>query len=281
MKKIILLNIILCVCLSLTAQEKQDKLNNRDGIYRHSLNGISIASFRDKGTSPLLYNGIFITTGKNYSIYKNNNLWQGEILIPIGVYIKSTKENLFLTPSGNLNLMFSYERNLHKDNPNLRHYLGGSIENSAILRFNSKLMNASFTFNNISNLNVSYAFEYDFKRKAKDKKLFGFIRYHRKEKQYFLRTKVSLPLLSVVYHPGYTHVGNATEGQLAILNDYQINGIAFAGLSTDISLVRQLQNGNQWKLSYRWSAFSTKNAIPNRLDMSNHIFFYSYIIKLK
>jgi hypothetical protein len=280
MNKFILILFFFCLISPSFAQEESNTFPERDGNFTSITGGLSISPLRDKGTSPLLYTGVLGVFGLDFVSYKNQNLWQVRFTTPDGVYVRATEDDLFSTTGFNFDFRASYERNFESKNEKRRQYLGAMIDNWSSFRTNSSFMNAGFAFNNISSLNLTYALEYDLTRKAVERKILGFINYKRKEKHYFLRAQAGLPLFAMMYQPGYTHVGNATVNDNALFTDFEWNTYAFPGLSTEISITRLMKNGNQWRYSYHWNAFTTGEASVNRVDMANHMFLFTLIVKL-
>jgi len=281
MKKILLYFFLIILSINTIAQENQDSSSFiNEGHYIGVSGGIAISSLRDLGTSPLFYTGILPSAQLSHIYYFGKNIWNFKFTTLNGVYLHMTDIDMF-SASGNIfDFEFSFLHNYAEEGNEYRTYIGTSLNNFSSFRNNSSFMNASFAFDNISYLNLDYKFEYDWVRKEKQKKLFWLFKYTRKEKRYVLGAKVGIPVFSMLYRPGYTYLGNATNSNNTLFPGYEWNYKVFPGLNTDLSISRVLNNGNQMKLSYYWDFMTTGKLSENRLEQSKHMLLYTLIFNL-
>lgn len=114
----------------------------------------------------------------------------------------------------------------------------------------------------------------------KHKKILWLIKHTRKEKEYLLSGKVGVPIVSLIYRPGFTNPGNSTLNDGALLQGYAMKAKAFSGLNTNISISRILANGNMIRFGYYWDYVTNGQNAINRIDMSHHVFTFGLIFKI-
>ena len=151
-------------------------------------------------------------------------------------------------------------------------WVGASLQEDAIFRIIPAMNNASTSTSIFANLNAEGMAQYDF----------AFIR----NGSHNLLTaygKLILPLGGLVERPGYAVMDNYTSDLSltnAILTNYELSGMLFPGVSTDIGLRLNLLNGNKIGFSYRWDYLTTRNHGYYRFDNAFHTFVLDFLFKI-
>ena len=132
--------------------------------------------------------------------------------------------------------------------------------------------NASTSTAVFVNLNAEAMVQYDF----------AFIKNHT-HNLLTLYGKLTLPLGGIIERPPYAFMDNYTSDinlLNTILSSYEIQGMAFPGVSTDLRLQFNLLNGNKIGLSYRWDYLTTRNKGHYRFDNAFHTISVDFMFKL-
>lgn len=274
---------LLLFLFSLLAYSKQDNDTTKacSSSYFDISGGLTIGSLRDMNTSPLFYTGVMPAVQIKYSNHFSKNIIALDFNTYNGLYMRSVGD-VFSSGSANIfDFELLYYRNYDEyAQSDLGQWPGFSISNSTALRVNSDFGNAAYTMDNISSLNLNYMITKKWTRSAKEKKFLWLFKYTRKRKDYLLSFKAGVPIYSVIYRPGFTNPGNATQPDL-LLPGYEFSGKVFSGMNTKLSISRILKNGNMFKLSYNWDLFTTGKHSLNRLDSSKHTILFSLVFKIK
>jgi hypothetical protein len=111
---------------------------------------------------------------------------------------------------------------------------------------------------------------------------FAFIKNHT-HNLLTLYGKLTLPLGGIIERPPYAFMDNYTSDinlLNTILSSYEIKGMAFPGVSTDLRLQFNLLNGNKIGLSYRWDYLTTRKRGYYRFDNAFHTISVDFMFKL-
>jgi hypothetical protein len=279
--KIFLYLVLLLIGETLLSQTQTDSSNYfNNSNYIDISSGLAIGNLRDMATSPLFYTGVLPTVDFSYSDYFNKNLIKVNLSSLNGIYVRTTVDDFYSSSANIINFELSYYKHYDEyDDGSLMHWPGISLNNYTAIRINNSFGNAAFTLDNISSMNLNYMITKNFTRKAKEKKFLWLIKYKRKQKDYLFSFKTGIPVYSLIYRPGFTNPGNATQTE-TLLPGYKFTGKVFSGINTNLGIARMLKNGNMIKFSYNWDFFTSGKYSLNRLDYSKHSFLFSLVFKL-
>ncbi len=101
---------------------------------------------------------------------------------------------------------------------------------------------------------------------------------------WFLIGEVSFMPVAAMLRPGYAYMDNYTASQpvhTALFDGYEWNTKLFAGLSTEIGFRYRMENDNQLYLSYRWDYHSSGSKGSWRFDHAMHGIYVDLIVHLK
>ncbi|MEZ5017146.1 MAG: hypothetical protein R2800_08830 [Flavipsychrobacter sp.] len=265
------------------AQEQTTSLSNKQQRklrpkYMQVGMGFNRGAVQDFATSPITYKGLLF----NYSLARLNMDSKKEVKAGVrfnhGKYGYSREEGIPVATNASAYLLFLNYYSLYRinrwsnDKWNIK--LGGAFDVVGDLRINSAFMNAAVGFEVFNTLALSGKATRVFRRDhAVDKKLW-FIKYQLKPTVRTLSYRFNVPVVNGYYRNGYAYV---REGSLTAGYQYKL----FSGvrLNSELAYTHQMQNGNMWRASYFWDAYTT-GGDHNRFEMANHIFEFSILFHL-
>jgi hypothetical protein len=223
--------------------------------------GLNNHGVRDKGTSPLIYDGFLPSFHLEYFIKGTKFLGIAENSFSIG-YLKTRNyptfdSNRATSYNEDLSLRTYFEIGKSK-NSVTRYYLGGDLNLLANIRINDKFNNASLNYEFIASLAPSFLVEYKtgWKAKSTNSRLFGF---KKRDREIYLQFSTSVPLLSDILRPGYVTINDFVDNTNNAIN---INNFKFASINklfivnNRFTVYYMLHNLNMLKLEYKFGYFN-------------------------
>lgn len=243
--------------------------------------GLSSGVMRDMITSPLFYTAFMPALTIDYQHFGKKSLFDFRFMTLNGYYFNFINDELSSGSGNSFDFDFTYYRLLEQSSDDeMKYYLGVSAGNFTDIRINQAFMNAALTIDNISDLALNIRADWRITRPEKQKKILWLIKYTRKEKEYLLSGKVGVPVVGLIYRPGFTNPGNSTLNDGTLLQGYAMKVKAFLGMNTDIAVSRVLENGNMIRFGYYWDCVTNGKKAINRIDMSHHVFTFGLIFKI-
>lgn len=253
------------------SQENEEQQTERKTLVSVWLNGgvgVGIADAYDKGVAPMSMWGLGVggqlgvtVDWHRFHVQEESRALCGFLLKPISGFdidVQNRVEFLYRFHDGK------------RDRLHL--WAGGGLQEDAFFRIIPSLGNASTSTAVFVNLNAEAMVQYDF----------AFIKNHT-HNLLTLYGKLTLPLGGIIERPPYAFMDNYTSDinlLNTILSSYEIQGMAFPGVSTDLRLQFNLLNGNKIGLSYRWDYLTTRNKGHYRFDNAFHTISVDFMFKL-
>ena len=105
-----------------------------------------------------------------------------------------------------------------------------------------------------------------------------------------IRAQAGFTPVALLYRPGFSYISNydrdAANPVDCAFDQYQLYWAAAAGLATEVGCSRQLPNGNEFGLSYRWQHLTSRTspdhlAAPHRFDCASHALIIHLMFNIK
>jgi hypothetical protein len=273
---VILLNIVI---FQADAQDP-DTIKVRPIHYFVTEYGVSHASYRDMGVSPLIYSGIFPVLSLGHKTTKPDYIWETKASVSFGNYKKSTGAALYKTNAYGVRLRTDFYKRASADANNMIFFVGTGASYDMSARVSPQYMNAQFVLNNIVNLNLNGRMEFHFTAKPFDKKIW-FININKPERNYYLALNLNVPFASIYQYPGYSYVSHATTNEQNEFEDYKWHVLIFPGTAARIEFFKYLINGNALGFAYNFHLFSSRNYLNNYLQMADQSLSFTTFLRLK
>lgn len=249
-------------------EEQQTERKTPVSVWLNGGVGVGIADAYDKGVAPMSMWGLGVggqlgvtVDWHRFHVQEESRALCGFLLKPISGFdidVQNRVEFLYRFHDGK------------RDRLHL--WAGGGLQEDAFFRIIPSLGNASTSTAVFVNLNAEAMVQYDF----------AFIKNHT-HNLLTLYGKLTLPLGGIIERPPYAFMDNYTSDinlLNTILSSYEIQGMAFPGVSTDLRLQFNLLNGNKIGLSYRWDYLTTRNKGHYRFDNAFHTISVDFMFKL-
>lgn len=245
--------------------------------------GLNRGSLRDFATSPITYKGVLF----NYSIgylkmdtarevkftarfnsgsYKYKRLSGVDVRSRAGMYV----------------LYLNYYRlyRLNKiSNSNWHIQAGGMFDANLDFRVNDDLMNAGYGYEFFNTFFLSGKVMRRWERKETEHKKFLFIKYKRNPRVALLSYQLNLPVMHNSFRNGFAYIGNEGLNTSPVFKEYEYKPFGGIRFCSELAYTRQMQNGNMWRVSYLWDAYTSGQG-HNRFELSNHIAEVSLLFHL-
>lgn len=267
--------IIAHLCTNTYGQVEQKPLHQGDFMIPGG--GITLFEVRDRGVSPLFYDGTLYYGGINWH-YENPN-WSYEVSggFATGILSRSVLES-YASRVYSINHSFGVWRRIGSPQEQGLgykaglHYLG--LTN---IRNTPDFLNAGFTAESMNSLMASGEVEWLFKSDKAERKLLWLIPLKPGYRVSRLSWRLNLPLLNSVWGPRFPYLDDFTEGEV----DYdKKNELKFGGLrlNSEVKFQYFLKNGNGIQLSYLWDLFQGPKDF-GRIEWARHQFSAGVIIR--
>ncbi len=241
---------------------------SEDRKQRHFYVGAGWAhiGLRDKGISPLYYNGnhLFLTAGYNHRTEKTSNQLEANFLYGNITPTISTiypGQNLLQIQSFKSGISFSHMRfagNLSGDKGFF--FLGGIIGSQFTYYEHNQFANSAKNNFSFSTFNISSSLAYPLSLNARECDL---------------SLQIYMPVIALIIRPTYSYIrpegflDHNTGNLQSLLNSIEIVSLnKFFGLGSELSFKYKLRNNSALRFGYRWE-YSGHNNI-NQLKTATH-----------
>jgi hypothetical protein len=243
--------------------------------------GLGHGAFRDKGVSPLIYDGVLPTMSLQHTATKPHYIFNASGRISGGIMSSTIDNASYFSQLINMSLQFDYFRKIHESNNQKLHYfMGFGLRHDAGIRVSPHLMNAQFVFDNFSGAYINGRVQLDLKIKALERKIW-FVNYKKPARNYSLACNMHLPFAGFLYRPGFSYVGHATTNSSELFDGYKGYLLLFSGLRMRVEALKHLENGNALGFAYDFRVFNSKNYLNNYLQTAEQLVAFSLLYRLK
>ncbi len=243
--------------------------------------GISSASYRDMGVSPLVYSGYMPVFSIAHKATKPQYIWDASIEYAFGSYNRNISNKNYSTSANNVFVQMNYLRNITSEpDAVLIWMIGAGLSHNTSVRVSPHYMNSQFVMDNFSSLSINGRVQYDFSLKAKEKKIW-FLNCIRPERHYTFGIKLDVPFGTMIHRPGFSYVSHATTNEINEFDDYKWHLLLFTGVRAKLELLRFLENGNAVGISYHFNLFSSKQFLNQYLQMADQSLQLSLLYRFK
>ena len=221
--------------------------------------GAGIGVYRDEGVSPLLYRGLEIHPALTVEMRQPQWRFEAAASLDGGAYGLSLHIPSLHAFGGQVSVSFRALRRVCAVGC-WRFWAGGGFDDLFDLRYNPQFGNSSVGISNFARLNLAARAE---------AQLRGWLFWG----------QMGFTPVSVLYRPGYSYISNfdrdAANPVDCTFDQYQLYCAAATGISTEVGFTRQLSNGNEFGLSYRWHHITSRTTAarltaPHRFDQASH-----------
>ena len=241
--------------------------------------GAGIASHRDLGTSPRVYDGLAARHSIDFGVDYKKWHWDGYLTISGGIY---ADDLMPLTKASFSKYGFAFEsgiaarKELWADKSDAWHFdLGASLGSYTVINVASRFMNASFSLGSFWEPAVVARMEYTMPNMESMAVLPGWFSAH---------LEMRLSPFGIAYRPGYAYLDNYTadrEESKYILSSYKGSLTWLPLLAFDTGVHFNLRSGNRIGISYLWHWRSTLNSGAWRYDEAAHFVNVEFLILLR
>jgi len=226
--------------------------------------GLSLSSFRDYATSPLIYSGKPIHLG--LGLLELSNLRESSIRFSyaFGNYRNRFNEQTTLSKVDVIDVSYVELYRIgawSTDRFNLK--VGGQWTTTTNVRQNTALQNNGTGVEIVSNL-------------------FGTAKgsLNLSESQ-ALSITMNLGLLNAAYRNGFVYVGqSAPTNQGSIFDQYELSLVSGYRFITQVDYTLKLKNENALRFSYNWDAYQTRGNY-DEFEMASHLFKVALLFNLR
>lgn len=245
--------------------------------------GLNRGSLRDFATSPITYKGVLF----NYSIGYQKMDTAREVKFTTrfnsGSYSYKRKEGVDVKSRASMYVLYLNYYRLYRlnklSNSNWHIQAGGMFDANVDFRVNDDLMNAGFGYEFFNTFFLSGKVTRRWERTETVHKKFLFIKYKRNPRVALLSYQLNLPVMHNSLRNGFAYIGNEGLNTSPVFKEYEYKPFGGIRFCSELAYTRQMQNGNMWRISYLWDAY-TSGKDHNRFELSNHIAEVSLLFHL-
>ena len=239
-------------------------------VWVGSHGGAGVGFYRDEGVSPLLYRGLEIHPALSVTVRQPQWRFETAASLDGGAYGFTLSPAGLHAFGGQVSVAFRTLRRVYEVNC-WRFWVGAGVDNLFDIRYNPQFGNSSVGITNFASLSLSLRAE---------AQLHGWLVWG----------QMGFTPVSLLYRPGFSYISNfdrdAANPVECTFDQYQLYGAAATGLSTELGCTRQLTNGNEFGLSYRWHHITSRTtpdglAAPHRFDQSSHVLMIHFLFNIK
>ena len=221
--------------------------------------GTGIGLYRDAGVSPLTYRGMELHLPLSVEVRWTQ--WRFEVRTALdgGAYGLTLSPLGYHAFGGQASLVLYALRNIHTAGC-WQLWAGAGVDDLFDLRYNPQFGNSSVGISNFARLNLA-------------------VRAEAQLRGWLFWGQAGFTPVSLLYRPGYSYISNfdrdASNPVDCTFDQYQLYCAAATGISTEVGFTRQLSNGNEFGLSYRWHHITSRVtpdrlSAPHRFDQASH-----------
>ena len=232
--------------------------------------GAGVGVYRDEGLSPLLYRGLEIHP--SISVEVRQPLWRYEALVSIdgGAYGFTLSPTGFHAFGGQVSVAFNALQQVYSAGC-WRLWAGVGIDDLFDIRCNPQFENASVGASNFARVNVLARAEAQMR---------GWLAWG----------QLGFTPVALLYRPGFAYMPNYERNISnfvdCFFDQYHLYCAAATGISSQLGVTRQLANGNEFGLSYRWHHITSRStpdgvSAPYRFDQSSHALMVHFLFNIQ
>lgn len=287
MKSLLLIMVALGLCVpGGTAQEttlSKKQIRKERPQYLQVGLGLNRGSLRDYATSPITYKGVLFSYSIGYlkmdtarevkfTARFNNGSYKYERTTGIQSNSRASMYVLYL------NYYRLYRLN-KLSNSNWYVQAGGMFDANLDFRINDGLMNAGYGYESFNTFFVSGKVTRRWERTETVHKKFLFIKYKLNPRIALFSYQLNLPVMHNSLRNGFAYIGNEGLNTSPVFKEYEYKPFGGIRFCSELAYTRQMQNGNMWRISYLWDAYTSGRGY-NRFELSNHIAEFSLLFHL-
>ena len=239
-------------------------------VYLGLHGGAGIGVYRDEGLSPLLYRGLEIHPALSLEVQKPSWLFGAAASVDGGAYGLTLSLAGLRAYGGQVSVAFHALRRVAGTGC-WTFWAGAGVADLFDIRYNPAFGNSSEGSSNFALLNLA-------------------VRAEAQLRGWTIRAQAGFTPVALLYRPGFSYISNydrdAANPVDCAFDQYQLYWAAAAGLATEVGCSRQLPNGNEFGLSYRWQHLTSRTspdrlAAPHRFDCASHALIIHLMFNIK
>ena len=232
-------------------------------------NGAGIGFYRDEGVSPLLYRGLEIHPGMSVEVRQPHWRYRAVASLDGGAYGLTLYPAGYHAFGGQVSAAFCLLRQIYSTGC-WHLWAGAGVDDLFDLRYNPQFGNSSEGSSNFARLNLTVLAEAQLGK-------------------WLPWMQIGFTPVALLYRPGYAYISNydrdAANPVDCAFDQYQLYWAAATGLYTETGITRQLTNGNEIGLSYRWHHITSRTSAdvltaPHRFDQSSHALMINLLFSI-
>lgn len=287
MKSLLLFIIIFSQCLpDVTAQEtalSKKQIRKERPKYLQVGMGLNRGSLRDFATSPITYKGVLFNYSVGYLKMDTAREVKFTARFNSGAYKYNRTEGIQSRSRASMYVLYLNYYRLYRlnklSNSNWHIQAGGMFDANLDFRLNNDLMNAGYGYEFFNTFFLSGKVTRRWERTETVHKKFLFIKYKRNPRVALLSYQLNLPLMHNSLRNGFAYIGNEGLNTSPVFKEYEYKPFGGIRFCSELAYTRQMQNGNMWRVSYLWDAYTSGKG-HNRFELSNHIAEVSLLFHL-
>lgn len=275
------LSLLACSSMSTYAQEKNIADTTRSQHFLEIGLGTDYHAVRDKGTSPLTYEGLlpaihlqYFISNKRFMFIIDENFYVGNLRTRNYDY---DDKNIALSYNNELSFSTLYNVKNYKSSTL---YFGGEFGTIANIRLNEKFNNANLNYEIMASLAPSAMLEYRTSWNGGKINL-GFFTLKKRDRNFKLQYGLSLPLITTILRPGFVTISDFVDNNSLPVEMENVRVASFDHLfvvKNKFNLYYVLYNNNLLKLNYTLNYFSFYRDF-NPVKGFNSAFFVSIVFR--
>lgn len=245
--------------------------------------GLNRGSLRDYATSPITYKGVLF----NYSIGYLKMDTAREVKFTArfnnGRYKYKRTTGIQSDSRASMYVLYLNYYRLYRINKlsssNWYVQVGGMFDANLDFRINDGLMNAGYGYESFNTFFLSGKVTRRWERTETVHKKFLFIKYKLNPRVALFSYQLNLPVMHNSLRNGFAYIGNEGLNTSPVFKEYEYKPFGGIRFCSELAYTRQMQNGNMWRISYLWDAYTSGRGY-NRFELANHIAEFSLLFHL-
>lgn len=287
MKCLLLFIVIFNCCLpGSTAQEttlSRKQIRKERPKYLQVGLGLNRGSLRDFATSPITYKGILFNYSVGYLKMDTAREVKFTARFNNGVYKYKRTTGIQSDSRASMYVLYLNYHRLYRlnklSNSNWYMQAGGMFDANLDFRLNDGLMNAGYGYESFNTFFLSGKVTRRWERTETVHKKFLFIKYKLNPRVALFSYQLNLPVMHNSLRNGFAYIGNEGLNTSPVFKEYEYKPFGGLRFCSELAYTRQMQNGNMWRVSYIWDAYTSGKG-HNRFELSNHIAEFSLLFHL-
>lgn len=230
--------------------------------------GSGYGVYRDLGTAPFRYKGLFIQPDLGLEFRPANSQWAFSLVwtTSAGVFENAPKPDFNFNAFDITNTIRTKAIKYINRYWDINLFVGAALTNFLDVTVNPNYENAATGVSDFAGPEII----------ARGERDFGYSKWK-------CHAEIGLMPFAAVLRPGYAYIDNYTATQpvtAAILDNYEWSLKPLAGLSTDIGFDVSTGPGSRISFSYCWTYYSSGNSGYWRFDHARHMILIDFVINL-